>query len=200
MQGARGGGNASHLAQAKQRLNRSSRDVVPRHLQHTNKCVQHTFATHLTFAFAFAFIGPSRLPLNCFFRSRIRDVFVTILRCISVATFLLLLAARCPPRLWFHLATWSVHSAGVVFVSITFSVHLHPAPPSTGQRKPYPVCDFIFGTKSATDSDCDSDLDSNSDSQSQSDLAAAFVWFLVHFMISARFLYCAFPTHTQTHT
>lgn len=92
MQGARGGGNASHLAQAKQRLNRSSRDVVPRHLQHTNKCVQHTFATHLTFAFAF--IGPSRLPLNCFFRSRIRDVFVTILRCISVATFLLLLAAR----------------------------------------------------------------------------------------------------------
>lgn len=90
MQGARGGGNASHLAQARQRLNRSSRDVVPRHLQHTDKCVQHTFATHL--AFAFAFIGPSRLPLNCFFRSRIRDVFVTILRCISVATFLLLAA------------------------------------------------------------------------------------------------------------
>lgn len=72
-----------------------------------------------------------------------------------------------------------------------------PHPPN-GQRKPYPVCDFIFGTKSATDSDCDSDLDSSSDSQS--DLAAAFVWFLVHFMISACFLYCAFPTHTHSHT
>lgn len=80
----------------------------------------------------------SPLPLNCFFRSRIRDVFVTVLRCISVATFLL------PAPLWFHLATWSVHSAGVVFVSITFSVHLHPAPPSQWAKEAVSSLRFHF--------------------------------------------------------
>lgn len=50
-------------------------------------------ATHICNSPRIRFHWPlSLLPLNCFFRSRIRDVFVTVLRCISVATFLLLAA------------------------------------------------------------------------------------------------------------
>lgn len=90
MQGARGGGNASHLAQARQRSNRSSRDVVPRHLQHTQTSMCNTHLQLTSHSLSLAPLSP--LPLNCFFRSRIRDVFVTVLRCISVATFLLLAA------------------------------------------------------------------------------------------------------------
>lgn len=140
LQGARGGGNASHLAQARQRSNRSSRDVVPRHLQHTQSsvCNTHLQLTSHSYSPSLSLAPLSPLPLNCFFRSRIRDVFVTVLRCISVATFLL------PAPLWFHLATWSVHSAGVVFVSITFSVHLHPAPPSQRAKEAVSSLRFHF--------------------------------------------------------
>lgn len=103
---------------------------------HTETSVCNTHLQLTSHSLSLAPLSP--LPLNCFFRSRIRDVFVTVLRCISVATFLL------PAPLWFHLATWSVHSAGVVFVSITFSVHLHPAPPSQRAKEAVSSLRFHF--------------------------------------------------------